>query len=174
MAQAGLELWRIQLFLRWGSAAVLGYLQDAPLTTSNAISTQVARGLDVKAIKHDILSEVKKTGSAQDESWLDRVRDIINEVLDGLSATDNIPSEQFVKQVLTGIGEQGPPEEKPAYIGPVYVLNGRFQSQCLHMAKDDSTTVCGWSYSTSPWCQTFDKQPTEKYRVCKQCKVSAL
>ena len=46
---------------------MLGYLQDAPLATSATISSQVAQGLDLKAIKDDIIHEVELGGSVKEE-----------------------------------------------------------------------------------------------------------
>ena len=44
LARAGVDTWAIQLLGRWGSAAVLGYIQEVPLTNSSTWAHRAARG----------------------------------------------------------------------------------------------------------------------------------
>ena len=45
MASSGIDIWRIQLHGRWGSAAVLRYVKLAPLSSSIAVETSLGRDL---------------------------------------------------------------------------------------------------------------------------------
>ena len=44
MAVAGIEVWLIQAFCRWGSEAILGYLRDGQLAITEHISGRVQGG----------------------------------------------------------------------------------------------------------------------------------
>ena len=48
LAAAGLEIWAIQLLGRWGSDAVLGYIQDVHLSQMPAWASKIL-GADLKA-----------------------------------------------------------------------------------------------------------------------------
>ena len=50
LARAGLELLLIQLFARWGSAAVLRYVQQAPLNSQQGVACAAIRGLALKDV----------------------------------------------------------------------------------------------------------------------------
>ena len=50
LARAGPELLLIQLFARWGSAAVLRYLQQAPLNNQQGVACAAIRGLALKDV----------------------------------------------------------------------------------------------------------------------------
>ena len=174
MAQAGLELWRIQLFLRWGSGAVLGYLQDAPLATSATISSQVAWGLDLKAIKEDIAHEVVLGGRVKEEDIIHRIRDIVNDILESLTIGHGISKGDFVYKAVQGAS--APPAVDPGskVAGQVYIKNDHPKSQVVHLARNELHTVCGWSYRDSPWAQQCVERLAKPMRACRQCKVQAL
>jgi len=174
MTQAGLELWRIQLFLRWGSAAVLGYLADAPLATSATISSQVARGLDLKAIKEDIAHEVELGGRISEHDIIHRIRDIVNDILESLTIGDGISKGDFIYKAVQGAS--APPAIDPGskITGQIYIKNDHPQSQVVHLARNELHTVCGWLYRDAPWAKQCVERPAKPMRACRQCKVQAL
>ena len=174
MAQAGLELWRIQLFLRWGSGAVLGYLQDAPLATSATISSQVARGLDLKAVKDDIAHEVQLGGRVKEEDIIHRIRDIVNDILESLTIGDGISKGDFVYKAVRGASAPPSVDPGPKITGQIYIKNDHPQSQVVHLARNEMHTVCGWLYRDAPWAKQCDERPAKPMRACRQCKVQAL
>ena len=45
MVRAGMPVWKIQLFMRWGSSAVLGYLAEAPPSQQQADCQAGHRGV---------------------------------------------------------------------------------------------------------------------------------
>eukprot|EP00969_Alexandrium_andersonii_P109743 4840998-Alexandrium_andersonii.AAC.1 len=50
MALAGYEVWKTQLFLRWGSSAVMCYVREAPLAASTQFSRMATRSISVQAL----------------------------------------------------------------------------------------------------------------------------
>ena len=50
LARAGLKLLLIQLFARWGSSAVLRYVQQAPLDNQQGVAGAAVRGLSLKDV----------------------------------------------------------------------------------------------------------------------------
>ena len=53
LAASGIEVWRIQIHGRWGSATVLKYVRQAPLTKSLAL--EVSLGKELKDVRSAIL-----------------------------------------------------------------------------------------------------------------------
>ena len=51
LARMGLELIIIQLFARWGSMAVLRYIQDAPLANQTGIASRAMQAVTLKDTK---------------------------------------------------------------------------------------------------------------------------
>jgi hypothetical protein len=153
---------------------VLGYLQDAPLATSATISSQVARGLDLKAIKEDIIHEVELGGSVKEEDILHRISDIVNDILESLTIGDGISKGDFVYKAVQGASS--PPAIDPGarVAGQVYIKNDHPKSQVVHLARNESHTVCGWLYRDAPWMKQCVERPANRERACRQCKVHAL
>ena len=50
LARAGVDLWAIQLLVRWGSSAVLGYVQAVPLERSSSWARRAAQGLSLEQV----------------------------------------------------------------------------------------------------------------------------
>eukprot|EP00972_Heterocapsa_arctica_P026050 3835430-Heterocapsa_arctica.AAC.1 len=55
MAAAGISEWRIQVFGRWGSAAVLGYQREAQLATSTMLAREVRDAMTLAEVKDDLV-----------------------------------------------------------------------------------------------------------------------
>eukprot|EP00971_Amphidinium_carterae_P107349 2126775-Amphidinium_carterae.1 len=66
MARAGMDISLICLFGRWGSSAVLGYIREAPLTTSSSWSSLASEGVKLspgladKAVDEEAAKEASK------------------------------------------------------------------------------------------------------------------
>ena len=60
MAVAGVDLWLIQAFCRWGSEAVLGYVRDCQLMAAVGMSRQVAKGLQLAEVRGSIYQRVEE------------------------------------------------------------------------------------------------------------------
>ena len=51
MAVAGIELWLIQAFCRWGSRAVFEYVRDCQVASATDMAVRVARGLQLTEVR---------------------------------------------------------------------------------------------------------------------------
>ena len=56
MAAAGISIWRIQVFGRWGSSAVLRYVREAQLASSRQLSTEVRDSLTIDEVRDDLMA----------------------------------------------------------------------------------------------------------------------
>ena len=54
MAVAGIELWLIQAFCRWGSRAVLEYVRDCQLASATDLAERVAKGVQLTEVRDSI------------------------------------------------------------------------------------------------------------------------
>ena len=54
MAVAGIELWLIQAFCRWGSRAVLEYVRDCQLASATDLAVRVAKGVQLTEVRDSI------------------------------------------------------------------------------------------------------------------------
>ena len=54
MAVAGVDVWLIQAFCRWGSRAVLEYIRDCHLTSAENVSRKVTHGLRLMEVRENI------------------------------------------------------------------------------------------------------------------------
>ena len=54
MAVAGIELWLIQAFCRWGSRAVLECVRDCQLASANDLAVRVAKGVQLTEVRDSI------------------------------------------------------------------------------------------------------------------------
>ena len=63
MAASNIELWRIQIYGRWGSAAFLLYIRDAPNQQLDSLAMESSAQLSIQAAQHqlkDLLQQVQK------------------------------------------------------------------------------------------------------------------
>ena len=61
LAKAGLEIWKIQIFCRWGSDVVLRYIQDAPFEHSHKWARDAAVGLSFTEARNGLASQFRAT-----------------------------------------------------------------------------------------------------------------
>ena len=54
MAVAGVDVWLIQAFCRWGSRAVVEYIRDCHLSSAMDVATRVTRGLRLMEVRENI------------------------------------------------------------------------------------------------------------------------
>ena len=170
MARAGVPLWKIQLFMRWGSSVVLGYLGDAPLASkeSQRLSKDVAAGLDLAEMRDDIIRslapQVTTKADEKARAQLDqRIRILLEEALAGLA----LESDRLVaKAVVQRVVEQGPCEDDAKAVSRL-VLNSAPQSMKVHRTTEGATTLCGWSWGQSPTATIVSRG--HKYEECRTC-----
>ena len=54
MAVAGVAIWLIQAFCRWGSRAVLEYVRDCHLSSATDVATKVTKGLRLMEVRENL------------------------------------------------------------------------------------------------------------------------
>ena len=59
MAVAGVDVWLIQAFCRWGSRAVLEYIRDCHLTSAENVSRKVTHGLRLMEVRENIYQRME-------------------------------------------------------------------------------------------------------------------
>ena len=62
MAVAGVDVWFIQAFCRWGSRAVVEYIRDCHLTSAMDVATRVTRGLRLMEVRENIYQHMELEG----------------------------------------------------------------------------------------------------------------
>ena len=59
MAVAGVDVWLIQAFCRWGSRVVLEYFRDCHLTSVEDVSRKVTHGLRLMEVRENIYQRME-------------------------------------------------------------------------------------------------------------------
>ena len=173
MARAGLELPVIQLFGRWGSDAVMGYVRDALLGEEGGkIAQQVAQwhelqqrtvrlpgisGADTKDQAAITELHVEQAAQAMFQKWAEgRCTEGTVELLE-----KKMVSLRKDVDVLTGV------------VLPTYVKCSSSNSNRgrVHVTLNDQYARCGWHYAASASCSTrFHAQVIALgERRCEKC-----
>ena len=70
LAKAGVDLWRVQIFGRWSSAAFLRYVRSSPLASLNNLSTEAALANSIAAAKKEISCQWGPQSEWGPENWV--------------------------------------------------------------------------------------------------------
>jgi hypothetical protein len=174
MALAGLEIWRIQIFGRWGSSAVLGYIQDAPVSAGIGIAEMTAKGLSLAQLRKEAAEQLPAAEVIPE--W--KVKDAVARVLEGAirEAADSNQGmhagrlrESIAKfMAIDAIdGCMGLPEE-------AYVQNMSGASKgVVHSIKSTTHTACGWAWATSTSAM-LRHEAAEEDHMCARCLLWSL
>ena len=162
MARAGIELWKIQLFGRWGSNAIMGYIRDVPLATSHTLSSEIVRGL-----------QRARSEEAVVERLVVNLREQVIHAVDTQAAELHKEMDQLRAQMVTTVerDEATPTEDVEADpIGLTFVFNGALLSRIpvMHLVKDKDFAYCGWKYSSVYTAITVDTLRDVDPR-CQRC-----
>ena len=79
LAKAGYEIWRVQIFGRWGSAAVLRCLRDAPVGLDIGIAQRCASTQDLAAIRREA-ADLQKHSKATELQLQEAVKEALEEI----------------------------------------------------------------------------------------------
>ena len=156
----------MQLFLRWGSKAVLGYLEEAPLQGSGKIAGTVAKQLAFGDVHRDI---VTKLGGSERADIKVVIEGVLEEKLAGLWSSF-LAIDLKIDEMAASVASQL--ELSPAIspeVGAKFVKNGHPASLVTHIARDSGRALCGWEYGTSPWAEAISELPASKLR-CRACR----
>ena len=66
MAAANIELWRIQIYGRWGSPAFLLYIRDAPIQQLDSLAMESSAQLSIQAAQHQLKDLLQQVQTAKD------------------------------------------------------------------------------------------------------------
>jgi hypothetical protein len=150
LARAGLEVWKIQIFCRWGSDVVLRYIQDAPLEHSHKWAKEAAVGLGLAEAKDELVSQFRASNP-------DKVRELpvgslelaSTQALEDLHKYMEVSFEKFNDRWRSVFAVlEGKLEAVASRVGmetPKYVLNNSGKGK-VHLVKNAFTTVCGWEW----------------------------
>ena len=61
MAVAGVDIWLIQAFCRWGSRAVLEYVRDCDLSSTTDVAAKVTKGLRLMEVRENLYQRMEVT-----------------------------------------------------------------------------------------------------------------
>ena len=158
LARRGMQLICIQLLGRWGSAAILRYIQDAPLAQLPDAAKQAMLNYSMARLQ----SEFKqKSGQA------DRDTVLIKKMVDEFNV--HLDSAKAMIKRLAAL-ESAP---KAKTIPRDMVLNT--STNCLHrilivdkVNVENSTTFCGFLFFSSP-CKIFSPDGSIEGEACKRC-----
>ena len=162
LAKAGIDTWAIQLLGRWGSAAVLGYIQDAHLELSASWATRVAVAANVHAKRTADKDINEKLGEAN-PLQID-VASVGKVVVSGL--TEALKDEAAARQV-----EALEMREACAVKSSTGVYH-RVPSHGRLGPMTGWTAACGWRYAmSSSYARAFDALPDNVHYkfLCARC-----
>jgi hypothetical protein len=147
MAEADFEIWRIQIFGRWGSAAVLKYVRDAPVGLGARIAERCVTSQDLDRIRREA-TDLRREFQFSEANLRTAVRSALEEIGDQLGVQDQKLRTEF-SDLKTHILEKAHElslEQAMPMEG--WVLNGAGK-QILHAVRDTTHTHCGWAWRTS-------------------------
>ena len=150
LARAGLEVWKIQIFCRWGSDVVLKYIQDSPLEQSHKWARDAAVGLGLAEARNELASQFQATNP-------DRVKGLPEGSLELASARALSELQKSMEVQLERKDDkwtsvlsilEGKLETIASLVGmeiPKYVLNNSGKCK-IHIVRNAFITVCGWEW----------------------------
>ena len=175
MAAAQMALWRIQVFCRWGSTAVLGYIREAHLVCSEAIATEVLDTLSLQEMKGHVRARAqtkapvgkKQLQEAMDEAVeqvaaeaAERLPDYLDEHLDCISA--RVHDKLRASMAASAVVVPAPDMEEHTFVVNLSPESGR-----LHLLGDATVTACGWQWGGDIRAELVHSR--DGYKPCGRC-----
>ena len=167
MALAGLELWRIQVFGRWGSSAILGYIQDAPVKVGARLAEATARGLNLAQLKDQAAEQVPAVGDVPE--W--KITEAVLSILEGALSQDGRKSEEAgavrLRRCLTKyLDIDASIDAHDNLPGEAYVQNRT--AGIVHVVRSSTHTACGWAWATSTSAM-LHAEADDADQLCAKC-----
>ena len=156
MASTNVELWRVQLFGRWGSDVFRHYIQDAPLSQLDSLAVETGAKLSIEEAKLQLQDLLRRTSAEASQFLATPPAEMIQ---DCEAAVDPIPQlpevEQFVKNANYG-GKLHRPLDC---------------SKSMHPR--EWRTCCGWKFGMSStdytWIPKPDADRIPRKQKCFKC-----
>ena len=145
MARAGIKLWQIQLFARWGSSAILRYVREAPLEKSHRLARNMwnVRGLD------ELVDDLRAAKGATElhASAHEVTKQLVTEHLDAKFGEDwgaKVTEGDLKTAVLeVDVADAGRAEARLCL--PKFVVSVSHRGGRAHRPRDACHTFCGWA-----------------------------
>ena len=148
LARAGLDIWKIQIFCRWGSDVVLRYIQDAPLEQSHKWARETAVGLGLAEAREGLVSHFKDRNPEKEvpEGEMEvastqTIRALQNSMNVELGKAEDkwASAMSIMEEKLEGVASRVGMEI------PKFVLNNTGTGK-VHVTRNECFTVCGWEW----------------------------
>ena len=171
MARAGMDLWEIQMFCRWGSSAILGYVRDVPMENSPQIATRVAGGL-TKGEAMRQLTDALNTRSSKVPLSSSRMQQTVETILERQLSSRESRLEEILKALSTKVESLSVEVAAvvEAYDNDVTALPEATTYVVLHsgtqhaIGPDDGTTRCGLTWRSDEVLYTTE---TNEWHLCE-------
>ena len=199
LARAGIDIWRIQLHGRWGSAAVLGYVRLASLHPSLAVEATLHRDLShvreaivaakVRLAQLDVGATVAPAQVAKNVIEQELGQALVAgsgllgspsmaDLLDGAGGKHTVARNPWTAELLVyNSSEAGiahalrPPKVLPVHLREAEAAGPRVEKHLEQIASRNSTTWCGWNFTWGEKveCVVWTGDISDVGRLCVKC-----
>ena len=151
LASTQVELWRVQLFGRWGSEVFLHYIREAPVEQLDKLALETSVHISLETAK----SELQQLLRRQDQ---------------GLSTSVACPTEDMLQDCEAALADIAPPKSTDAAIRN---RNGGKIHRALVHGDDihprDWKTRCSWKFGNSHTLFDVVPIPDSSTHCCRKC-----
>ena len=156
MASTSVELWRVQLFGRWGSDVFKHYIQDAPLAQLDSLALETGARLSIEEAKLQLQDLLRRTSAETSQLLATPPAEMIQDCEAAVDPLPQLPDvDQFVKNSNYG-GKLHRPLDC---------------SQSLH--PKEWRTCCGWRFGMSStdytWVSKTGSNRIPRKQKCFKC-----
>lgn len=157
MAATNIELWRIQIFGRWGSEAFLGYIRDAPLKQLDDLAAESTARMSIAKAKLELTNLLRQVKD-QKESMANKLAIIDEDMLKDCEATAEVSQKVEV--------ENSVPEmvRNRSYGGKVHIT---FDRDPNHHPRE-WRTKCAWHFARNTTDYEFVENCPDEVK-CRRC-----
>jgi hypothetical protein len=173
LAKLNVELWRIQLFGRWGSEAFLRYVREAPIANLSHLAQETSLQASLAKARAELAAIVTSIQSLRDSSAelppnaIVQAKEVLPLTLSDL--TDGEAAQEIVPLPLP-----------PAPARHVFVTNE--ESSCTHVARVHGALVhpsqwrshCGWRFGRTATRTSICESKPDIVVHCDRCWASAF
>lgn len=158
LAQSQTELWRIQLFGRWGSECFLRYVRDAPLTQLQSLAKEATLRHSLAAAKAELSSLLKAARDHTQEAYA-------------------LPIQQQPAAILMDCEASAPLDEPVGQPSATQYVVNRSTRGKVHKVASHATdlehfrwrTLCGWYFTRHQVDYSLISDLDESLPECAKC-----
>ena len=153
LAASNVELWRIQLFGRWGSQVFLHYIRDAPIKQMDQLALESSVHLSLETAKHELQNLLRRAESS-------------------LSQVVACPTQEMIQDCAAATPSLEPPKPTDAFILNTTAAGGKVHRALIYgtdIHPREWKTRCSWHFGGShTFFSTLAEQPSAK-DACRKC-----